>query len=40
MQVEVKALLSKVLQQSPPTDFMEALTGLINTYSKNGPLEQ
>ena len=28
------------LQQSPPTDFMEALTGLINTYSKNGPPEQ
>ena len=22
------------LQRSPPTDFMEALTGLINTYSK------
>ena len=28
------------LQQSPPTDFMEALTGLISTYSKNGPPEQ
>ena len=28
------------LQQNPPADFMEALTGLINTYSKNGPQQQ
>ena len=28
------------LQQSSPVDFMEALTGLINTYSKNGLPEQ
>ena len=24
------------LQMQPPTDFLEALTGLIHTYSKNG----
>ena len=25
------------LQQNPPADFTEALTGLINTYSKTDP---
>lgn len=28
------------LQQNPPADFMEALTGLIYTYSKYGPQQQ
>ena len=28
------------LQMHPPTDLLQALTGLINTFSKNGPEQQ
>ena len=28
------------LQNNQPTDLIEALTGLINTYSKNRPQQQ
>ena len=28
------------LQMHPPTDLLQALTGLVNTFSKNGPEQQ
>ena len=28
------------LQMHPPTDILQALTGLVNTFSKNGPEQQ